>query len=199
MYDNLGNEISEKKCPFCRAPIHISDEEYNERLLKRVELDDADAIFNLGCNYRVGENGFPQDYNKAFELYHRAGDLGCNKAYCDVGYAYENGNGVEIDKKKATYYYELAAIGGNIYARHNLGAIEEDAGNMNRALKHFMIATGCGHNNSLKVIQELYTNGHASKDDYAKALRAYQSYLAEIKSTQRDEIAAVRDEYKYYE
>ena len=53
-----------------------------------------------------------------------------------------------------------------------------------------MIAAGCGYNNSLTQIQKLYTNGHATKDDYAKALRAYQSYLVEIKSTQRDAAAA---------
>ena len=74
--------------------------------------------------------------------------------------------------------------------RYNLGVYEQRAGNMNKALKHYMIAAGGGHNNSLKVIQELYTNGHATKDDYAKALRAYQAYLVEIKSPQRDKAAA---------
>ena len=61
---------------------------------------------------------------------------------------------------------------------------------MNRALKHYMIAAGGGLDNSLKEIQELYTNGHAAKDDYATSLRAYQAYLVEIKSPQRDKAAA---------
>ena len=199
VYDNLGNEIKEKKCPFCRIPAPDSDEEYNERLQKRVELDDADAIFNLGNYYRLGEFGFPQDYDKAFELYHRAGDLGCNKAYCSVGYAYNFGHGVDIiDKKKANHYYKLAAIEGNEVARYNLGNNELRTGNMNRALKHYMIAAEGGDDISLKQIQKLYTNGHATKDDYAKALRAYQAYLAEIKSTQRDAAATARANYRYY-
>ena len=84
-------------------------------------------------------------------------------------------------------------------ARVALGVYEENAGNINRALKHYMIATGGGYNNSLKKIQELYTNGHATKDNYAKALQAYQKYLDEIKSKQRDKAAATSDEYKYYE
>ena len=100
VYDNLGNEIIEVKCPFCRTPAHKSDEEYNERLQKRVELDDAEAIFILGSNYRDGEFGLPQDYAKAFELFVRAGDLGHAAIYNDVGYAYENGNGVEINKRR---------------------------------------------------------------------------------------------------
>ena len=29
MYDNLGNEIIERKCPFCRTPVATSDEEFN--------------------------------------------------------------------------------------------------------------------------------------------------------------------------
>jgi TPR repeat protein len=199
VYDKLGNEIRiiEEKCPFCRTP-GAQLKEYFERLQKRVDLDDAEAIRNLGCYYRDGEGGFPQDYDKALELFVRAGDLGHATAYCNVGYAYDFGNGVEIDKKKANHYYKLAAIGGSIEARHNLGGSEVRVGNMNRALKHFMIAAEGGESHSLKVIQQLYSKGHATKDDYAKALQAYQAYLAEIKSTQRDAAAAARANYRYY-
>ena len=107
-----------------------------------------------------------------------------------IGYAYDLGHGGDVDKKKATHYYKLAAIGGDVNARHNLGIDEEAECNMNRALKHYMIAAEGGDDTSLKEIQKLYTNGHATKDDYAKALRAYQAYLVEIKSAQRDAAAA---------
>ena len=199
VYDNLGNEIIEEKCPFCRTPWPDSIEEYNERLQKRVELDDTEAIVKLGCLMcREGEDDIPQDYDKAFELFVRAGDLGYNKAFNSIGYAYSNGRGVQIDKKKAKHCYKLAAIGGNANARYNLGNIEQHACNMTRALKHFIIAAEGGHNNSLKEIQKLYTNGHATKDDYAKALRAYQAYLGEITSTQRDKAASARADCRYY-
>ena len=197
VYDNLGNEIKEKKCPFCRIPAP-SDEVYNEQLLKRVEVDDAEAIFTLGIYYRDGEYGFPQDYDKAFELFVRAGELGQAAGYNGIGYAYENGKGVEIDMKKANQYYKLAAMRGSVISRYNLGVYEQCAGNMNRALKHYMIAAESGEPDSLKKIQTLYTNGHTTKDDYAKALRAYQAYLAEIKSTQRDAAAAAHAHYRYY-
>ena len=197
VYDNLGNEIMKEKCPFCRAPTPDS-EECNERLQKRVELGDAWSTFSLGCYYRRGDNGFPQDYDKALELFVRAGELGHAVAYNNVGYAYKYGNGVEIDEKKANHYYELAAMRGNVDARYNLGVGEENAGNMKRALKHYMIAAGDGDDISLKEIQELYTNGHATKDDYAQALRAYQAYLAEIKSTQRNAAAAAHTNHRYY-
>ena len=69
---------------------------------------------------------------------------------------------------------------------------------MNRALKHYMISAEGGDDISLKQIQKLYTNGHATKDDYAKALRAYQAYLIEIKSAQRDAAAAAHEDCPYF-
>ena len=75
---------------------------------------------------------------------------------------------------------------------------EENAGNIDRALKHYRIAVGCGHSQSLKQIKEFYSNEQASKDDYTTALQSYQEYLVEIKSLQRDKAAAADEEYRYY-
>ena len=61
-----------------------------------------------------------------------------------------------------------------------------------------MVSAGGGWNESVKNIQLLYKHGHATKDDYAKALLAYQKYLDEIRSKQRDHAAAFDDRYKYY-
>ena len=70
-----------------------------------------------------------------------------------------------MDKEKAIHYYELAAMEGNEVARNNLGCIEANAGNWDRALKHFIIAVGSGCNNSLKNIQDLYLKGNATRED----------------------------------
>ena len=116
----------------------------------------------------------------------------------NIGCAYDNGDGVERDTKKANHYFELAAMGGYVTARHNLGVFEDHAGNWDRAIKHYMIAAGSGLNDSVKNIQQLYKGGHATKDDYTKALRAYQKCIDEIRSEQRDIAAAFSDIYKYY-
>ena len=89
-------------------------------------------------------------------------------------------------------------MGGDAAARHILGIFEEEAGNMDRALKHHMIAARDGYSKSLKRIQESYSEGDATKEDYMKALQSYQAYLGEIKSKQRDEAAAADDQYRYY-
>ena len=194
VYDNLGNVIADEKCPFCRTPVPTTDKEIIERLKKRMEVDDAYAFGMMGSYYDRGECGVPQDSAKALELYHRAGKFG----YSNIGFAYDYGEGVERDEKMASHYYELAAMEGNVTARHNLGVSEGNAGNYDKALKHYMLAVKGGHTPSVKRIQQLYKNGHVAKYHYANALRAHQAYINEIKSDQRDKAAATRDNYRYY-
>ena len=43
-----------------------------------------------------------------------------------------NGRGVEVDEKKAMYYYELGAFAGDEYSRSNLALKEDDLGNIKR-------------------------------------------------------------------
>jgi len=198
LYDNQGNEVNNEKCPFCRIPEPNSNEEAIQRLNKRVDAGDANAMHGMGVCYRDGAYGFPQDYTKALELWQRAVEHGNTDAYNGIGYAYEHGQGVEVDSTKAYYYYELSAMRGNVSARFNIGNDEESVGNYDRALRHYMIATNSGHNKSLQTIKKLYEHHLATKEDYTKALQSYQEYLSEIKSSQRDKAAAADEEYRYY-
>ena len=184
-------------CPFCRTPAPNS-EKFFEQCKKRIKVDDAEAIHNLGCCYSEGSHGLPQDHNKALELWHQAGKLGYADAYYNIGNSYLEGYGVERDMKKAVHYWELAAMGGVAKARHNLGVSEGQTGNIDRALKHFIIAAGFGYTRSLESIKHMFIDRQTTKDDYTKALRAYQATLVEIKSPQRDAAAAFDDDCKYY-
>ena len=126
--------------------------------------------------------------------------MGYAGAHYNIGYAYKIGNGVERDMKKAVHYWELSAMGGNLHARNNLGIMERQAGNNDRALKHYMIAAKDGDSNSMKNIKLMFTRGYATKDDLDNALRYFQEYLDEIKSDQRDQAAAFSVvDFKYYE
>ena len=184
-------------CPFCRTPAPTSEEIIAQAKI-RIEVNDVEAIHSLGCCYSEGSHGLPQDYGKAWELWRRAGELGHSLSYYNIGVAYYGGNGVGRDEKKAVHYWELAAMRGHVTSRHNLGALVYRASSVDRALKHFMIAASFEDNYSLENIKQMFMDGDATKDDYAKALRVYQAYLVEIKSAQRDEAAAYSDEYKYY-
>ena len=186
-------------CPFCRTPAPKTEEEIVERNKKRiVEKDDAYAIHNLGSYYHDGSYGMQQNIAKAIELWHRSGELGNASAYHNIGCAYSLGDGVVVDKMKANHYWELAAILGHVVARHNLGVVEENKGNIDRALKHFMISAGLGCNESMENIKELFTDGYATEDDYEKALSTYQAYVDGIRSELRDKAAAFNDRYIYY-
>jgi len=198
VYDNQGNIVAKRVCPFCRTPTPTSEKEAIKREKKRVNLSDPMAICNHGNYYRDGMNGFAQNHTKALELWHRAAKLGCAGAYCSIGYAYECGHGVEVDKKKALHYYEQAAMRGDESARHYLGYKEGMAGNFDRAVKHYIVAVRSGQNESLEAIKLLYSNGYATKDDYTKALQAYQVYLGDIKSNQRDRAASADERNRYY-
>jgi TPR repeat protein len=95
-----------------------------ERINKRVERDDFMAIHILGGAYNRGVHGAPQDSEKAMELWLRAGELGCAIAYGSIADSYREGQGVERDMAKSKYNAELAAMGGHVIARHNLGCKE---------------------------------------------------------------------------
>ena len=185
-------------CPFCRTPAPFTDKEVVKRNKKRIAAGDAMAIYDMGVFYRNGSYGYAQDKMKALEFWHQAGDLGCSNAYHNIGHAYNNGHGVEVDNEKAKHCYELAAMLGHVGARYNLGLGEEYFGSEDRALKHYMIAVKGEDVDALKNIKRLYMEGQATKDDYTKALRSYQECLDEIRSDQRDEAAAYDDELKYY-
>ena len=177
-------------CPFCRAPHTNSISEHIERLLKRVEANDANAIHNLGGMYQTGGMGFPQDYGKAMDLLLRAGELGSAESYYQIANNYFYGRGVKKSHKKSTYYSELAAMGGNAGARYNLGILEYNAGNMKRAVKHWMSSVGAGDDESLKKIKDAFMNGHATKDDFEKSLRSHKAAKDEM-NVQRDAAAHV--------
>ena len=194
VYDNLGNVIAGEKCPFCRTPDPTSYEEAIKRLKKRMAVGDTYAFAMMGSYNFHGQYGVPRDSAKAIELWHKAGKFG----YTNLGQAYYIGYGVEKDEKMASHYDELAAIGGNVYARHNLGATEKNSGNYDRALKHYMIAVRGGDTDSVQAIQRMYVGGHVAKDQYANALRFHQAYINEIKSDQRDKAAAFHDDYRYF-
>jgi len=120
--------------------------------------------------YSMGQGGFPQDMMKALELWQQAGKLGRPSSFNSIGYAYFNGVGVARDEKKGMHYWELAAIMGHAFSRDSLGDAELKKGNIDRAVKHFVIASAFGCSNSLDSIRGLFKEEMATKDDYMNAI-----------------------------
>jgi len=184
----LAMTLSEGKdlCAFCRTPPANSYEERIKRAKKLMDKGNGEAYYELAGYYARGLYGLPRDYEKVNDLLLKGGELGCAEAYYNLGNNYSLGKGVAIDKKKAKHYYELAAMGGDVSARHNLGIEEMEAGNIDRALKHWMIAAKAGYEESLNMVKQGYMYGDATKDVYASTLRGYQNRQDEMKSDTRD-------------
>ena len=186
-------KISEGKdlCAFCRIPPPRSHEEDHERLKKHIKSGNAEAFSQLSGYYARGTDGMPQDRQKANELCIKAGELGCANAYYNLGVNYDTGTGVEIDKKRAIHYFELAAMMGHVWARHNLGCLE--GFNYDRAKKHFAVAARAGYKESLDAIKQMFMNELVTKDEYAHILRAYHERQKEMKSDAREKAAMLID------
>ena len=134
-------------------------------------------------NERRGEG----DYKSAFKYYTKAAELGNANAHYNLSVMYYLGQSVEKDEKKQVYHLEVAAIGGHVLARHNLGCHEGNNGRMERAVKHFTIAANMGYDESMKALWKCHAMGLVKKDDLTATLRAHQAVVDATKSPQRKE------------
>ena len=182
-YANQKREVLgrlEQKCAFCRSDYSDTQEDYDRRLMKRIDANDPVALCNMGAKRK--EEG---DYTAAFEYWAKSAALGDVDAHYQLSILYHDGRGVERDKKRALNHMEQAAIEGHPFARYNLGLLEKERGRHERAVKHFIIAAKLGFDKSLETVTSLYKDGFVSKDDFATALRGHKAAIDATKSPQR--------------
>ena len=187
-------------CPFCRAPVSDSDETTLEMIHKRVEAGDPAAFYELGVSYSDGKNGLKKDMFRAVGLLERAAELGFIGAHCNLGLMFDEhttDKGVDKDRARAVEHYESAAKHGDVISRHNLGRIDYCAGNCGVAMKHWAISAKLGCKYSLDAIKENYTEGMASKSDYAEALRGYYDAVKETSSPDREQAKDFKKAHPY--
>eukprot|EP00985_Skeletonema_marinoi_P021561 scaffold13283_cov71-Skeletonema_marinoi.AAC.2 len=169
-------------CSFCRQPLPNHNGRLAKYRMKRIEANDPVAL----CQHGLTQDK-KGDYSVAFEYYTKAAQLGDAEAHYQLAVLYQNGHGVEKDRGKEIHHLEEAAIGGHPDARYNLGCDEEDeSGNIERAVKHWIISANLGDDGSIKELMEKFKEGFVSKDDLAGALRAHQAAVDATRSPQRD-------------
>jgi tetratricopeptide (TPR) repeat protein len=183
--DSFVQSGTDDKCPFCNSDRSGKTEgEKVEELMKRVEANDAGAMYILGSYYTHGQLGLSHDQEKAIELYVRAAELGNRKAHYELGVQFDDGG----DLKKAKIHYEAAAIAGHEAARCNLGTMEAQSGNMERAVKHWKIAASAGHCHAMHALLIAFEDGLMPQDEIESALTSYNNSCAEMRSETRDRI-----------
>jgi TPR repeat protein len=178
-----------RKCPFCNTSLESEHEIRIKQMMKRVEANDVNSMTFLGGYYASGSLGLRQDRSKAFELWTRAAELGSSEAHYQIGTSYYQGLIIEKDVKKAIHHYELAAMAGHEMARYDLGVIEYNSGNMERAIKHWTISASAGWSGSMTAIQEEFKRGHLQSDLFELTLKAYNDSCVEMRSKAREDAA----------
>jgi tetratricopeptide (TPR) repeat protein len=184
--NGIRDEVKASQCVFCRTP-STDKEEYQKRKKERIEANDPGVLRFVGSECHQA-----RDYDKALKYLTKAAELGDTEAHSRLGCIYSNGEGVEKDEDKGVYHFEKAAIGGHPQARHNLSIIEAKNGNIERALKHSIIAANLGHDKSMKGLLPIYKEGYVTKEEYGDTLRAHQAAINATKSSQREAAEEVR-------
>ncbi len=183
-----SNESNRWNCPFCREPAPEDGEEREKRMMKRIKANDPAAMREMGLRcYHEG------DYKGAFNYLTMAAELEDIRAHYVLGQMYLKGHGVKKDEEKAVYHSEKAAMGGDPYARFDLACYEERKGNIERAVKHSIIAANLGHELSMKELWGAYKEGCITKEDLESTLRTHQAALDEMKSPEREVAEAWRE------
>jgi TPR repeat protein len=84
--------------------------------------------------------------------------------------------------KKAKFHYEGAAMAGHEVARYNIGVMEAESGNRERAIKHWIIAASAGEYLSMHILIGCFEKGYVSRESIDSALAAYNNSCAEMRS-----------------
>ena len=172
LYDNvMVNKQLARRCPFCREP-GTDGVEYRKRRTERIEANDPVALSQMGMDLCDGD-----DCNSAFEYLTKASELGDSEAHFLLGMMYYEGEGVEKDDEKSNYHWEKAAIGGHPIARYNLAGIDEENGNIERSVKHHIIAANLGYEESMKALWRNYSARNITKEDLEAALRTHKTAI----------------------
>ena len=93
-----------------------TDKNSLEILQQRIEQGDAEAMYQLGRFYHIGEV-VEADYDKAMTLYHRANALGYPLAANNIGALYDDMG----EPEKSVEWFEQGIRQGDKRATINLG------------------------------------------------------------------------------
>lgn len=98
-----------------------NEKKENEKLLKKAEQGDVEAMEEVCDNYYYGDEGFKKDHELAFSWAKKAHAAGSIRGTARMGYMLIKGRGVVRNCKQGTVYLGLAAGKGSALATYSLG------------------------------------------------------------------------------
>ena len=139
---------------------------------------EAEEMNNQGEDYYYGRNGKPEDYSEAVKWYRKAAELGSADGQFNLGYMYENGEGVEKDYSESAKWYRKAAEQGHADGQFNLGCMYINGNGVPQynsdAMKWFLKAAEQGHSAAQFNIGVMYANGIGVPQDNSEAVKWYR-------------------------
>ena len=143
-------------CPFCRTPNPSSHQEVMLRFEARKSLNDYDAVGCLGHTFYHGRNGQTRDDLKALDYYIQATELGSPNTPMDISRYYWDGTSITGNADRTALFLKVAALRGDIQARHNIGFLECRSGKHELGIRHWKIAAEGGSQVSLNQLRDIY-------------------------------------------
>lgn len=142
--------------------------------------DDGSNLYLVGLK---AENS--KSYKKALEWYLKAVNKGDSYGYAEehIGQLYQFGEGVTVDYKEATNWYQKAAKKNNPYAETQIGFLYEMGYGVPKdyqeAMKWYLKAANQSNGSGERSVGVLYENGRGVKGDYQQALGWYQKAITD--------------------
>ena len=182
-FEGNGTEKDREKAQRLVAPVMGSIERY--ALERRPEY-----LVILGDTYSFGL-GKEQNFEKAFEIYSLAAELGNLEAMCDLGYMYLVGQGVAMDKKLSSHWFKKSADSGYVHSMRDMGQnyLNGDGvpANATEAVKYFKMASDNNYSHGTGDLAYCYINGVGVERDLNRAKECFLLALKQdVERTMRD-------------
>ena len=200
---NTGKKVA-FTCPFCRELLigglttEAVKKEY-ARLQARFLQNDHNAFTLLGNIYRRGTRETPKDDMKALDCFIRAVELGSPEACGCIASHCIDGNGVNVNRERASLFGRVGALRGHITARHAIGISEYESGNHEIAIRHWKIAAEAGHQPSLNNLRCIYNadgkmpgKEFVSNEEMDAVYRSGHEAQLEVKSEEREKHSGMK-------
>ena len=116
-------------------------------------------------------------YAEAIVWYQKAAQQGYTAAQNSLGYAYEWGQGIEMDMQKAIHWYQQAAEQGHAQAQNNLGTMYDHGKGVDddeeRAIYWYQKAAEQGNATAQRNLGIMYSKGTGVKQNDKTAFQWY--------------------------
>lgn len=129
-------------------------------------MPETDALLRIA--FAAGEDG---DFERARKCYERGAALGDGMCFQALGYMYDVGEGVSVDKALAMKLYRKAWRRGDHAAASNIAILYRERGNMRTMFQWFERVAHAGDGSAQLEMAKCYLSGVGVRKDIQSALR----------------------------